>query len=112
MSSASIPSKSQKTRATRLIDADTEDNPDSLKRHKNLHWLHLEMEKYSQDVIDREICKRLRQFSGQLDFDLPKEVIMQIKGRSQVDTSLIPEGLLPFYRHYKFMYQRAQKSKS
>lgn len=113
MSSASLRKKSlNPDTATRLIDSETEDNPVNLKRHRNLKWLYMEMEKLSDDVIDREICKRLRQFSGQLEYDLPNDIIKQIKEKSVVNTDNIPEGLLPFYRHYNFMYQRNEKSRA
>ena len=78
----------------------------------NLLWLCTEMEKMSEDVIDREICRRLRQFAGQVEFDLPFEVVQQIRSRGgAVTVEIIPEPLLPFYRHFAFMLKRRRKAR-
>lgn len=78
----------------------------------NLLWLCTEMEKMSEDVIDREICRRLRQFAGQVEFDLPFEVVQQIRSRDGVvAVDIIPEPLIPFYRHYAFMVKRRRKAR-
>lgn len=76
----------------------------------NLLWLCTEMEQLSEDVIDREICRRLRQFAGQVEFDLPYEVVQQIRSRNgEVTVEIIPEPLVPFYRHYAFMRRREER---
>lgn len=78
----------------------------------NLLWLCGEMERLGEDVIDREICRRLRMFAARIDFDLPDEIVMQLKTRrSFVNTDLIPEALLPFYRHYQFMLKRNRRKR-
>ncbi|MEQ9364171.1 MAG: hypothetical protein RIF32_08015 [Leptospirales bacterium] len=78
----------------------------------NLLWLCTEMEKMSEDVIDREICRRLRQFAGQVEFDLPIEVVQQIRSKGgTVTVEIIPEPLLPFYRHFAFMLKRRRKAR-
>lgn len=65
------------------------------------------MEKMAQDVNDREICKRLRHFAGRTEYDLAHETIMQIRSRrGDVEINLIPEPLLPFFRHYQYMKKR------
>ena len=70
------------------------------------------MEKMSEDVIDREICRRLRQFAGQVEFDLPLEVVQQIRSRAgDVSVDIIPEPLIPFYRHFAFMVKRQRKAR-
>jgi hypothetical protein len=80
--------------------------------HTNLLWLCGEMEKMSEDVIDREICRRLRQFAGQVEFDLPLAVVQQIRSRSaDVEIETIPEALVPFYRHYEFMIKRQRRAR-
>ena len=74
---------------------------------RNILWLCSEMEKMAQDVNDREICKRLRHFAGRTEYDLSHETIMPIRSRrAEVDVGLIPEPLLPFFRHYQFMKKR------
>ncbi|MCR9144584.1 MAG: hypothetical protein NXI24_20260 [bacterium] len=78
----------------------------------NLLWLCTEMEKMSEDVIDREICRRLRQFAGQVEFDLPLEIVQQIRSKGgAVTVEMIPEPLLPFYRHFAFMLKRRRKAR-
>ncbi len=78
---------------------------------RNIHWLCSEMEKLAQDVNDREICKRLRQFASRTEYDLPHETIVQIRSRrGEVDIHLIPEPLLPFFRHFQFMKKRLEKT--
>ena len=94
----------------RSYDLDRQD-PDRINQFRNLHWLCTEMERLSDDVIDREICKRLRQFAGRIEYDLPDEVVRQLRGRSQtVSEELIPEALMPFYRHYNFMLRRENRA--
>ena len=112
MSSLNLKRKSlRKYSEARYLDPDSEDDPANLKKHRNLYWLHSEMERLADDVIDREICKRLRQFAGQIEYDLPSAVIQAIKAGRDVETDAIPEGLLPFYRHFHFMKKRAGKNK-
>ncbi|MCB1174924.1 MAG: hypothetical protein KDK39_15235 [Leptospiraceae bacterium] len=112
MSSSSLHRKNWRSRVyadhSRADENGPANNTD-LSKHRNLHWLHAEMERLSEDVIDREICKRLCQFAGQIEYDLPIEVLRQIKASQTVDTNSIPEGILPFYRHYCFMVQRRER---
>lgn len=92
--------------------ADLNATPQTGIERTNLLWLCTEMEKLSEDVIDREICRRLRQFAGQVEFDLPYEVVQQIRARNgEVVVEIIPEPLVPFYRHYSFMRRRAERSR-
>lgn len=80
--------------------------------HTNLLWLCEEMEKLSEDVNDREICRRMRQFAGQIEYDLPADVVLQLRsGRDEIDVELIPEALVPFYRHFQFMRKRKMRAK-
>lgn len=79
-------------------------------RHKNLLWFCAVLEKLSQDVIDREVCKRLKQMSDQLEYDLPDDIVQQIRsGMKDVQVELIGDSILPFYRHFQFMLKRRKK---
>ena len=87
-------------------------NTKQLVEPTNLLWLCSEMERMAEDVIDREICRRLRQFAGQVEFDLPGDVVHQIRSRGRsVEIETIPEPLLPFYRHFAFMLKRRRKAR-
>lgn len=79
-------------------------------RNRNLLWLCAEIERRSDDVNDREIARRLRQFAERVDYDIPGDVCEQIRARRQfVDVSRIPEAVMPFYRHYLFMLRRERR---
>ncbi len=79
-------------------------------RGGNVIWLLDEIERLAEDVIDREIARRLRQFVDRIQDDIPRDVLEQIRSRrSIIDIDRIPEPLLPFYRHYVFMRRRSSR---
>ena len=92
--------------------ADGPIDPDLVRRHENLFWLCREMERLSEDVIDREICKRLRQIAGRVDEDLSDGVMPLFRSREEQDlpAGQLPEAILPFYRHYRFMLKRRARA--
>ena len=85
----------------------TEVRSKSTKRKPRLLWLCTEMEKAAEEVNDREICRRLRQFAGQTEYDLTLLTVQELsEGRAELDTTVIPEPLLPFVRHFQYMRRR------
>jgi hypothetical protein len=76
----------------------------------NMQWLLDEMEKLALDVNDREIIKRFAMFALRTDYDLAPQTVQELRFKKQnVNEAIIPEPLLPFYRHYQFMKKRKSR---
>ena len=80
---------------------------------KHLASFHKTMVKHSEDVIDREICLKLRQLIETLENDISVPFASRMKqGKlAESEVSLLPESLIPFYRHYQFMLRRGQAAR-
>jgi len=74
---------------------------------KNLNYLMFLMEKMSENVNDKEICRRLRIFIITIPLDISDEQLNQLKRLKKIILEKsIPEHILPFYKHYLFMLRR------
>ncbi|MBX7057379.1 MAG: hypothetical protein K1X75_04890 [Leptospirales bacterium] len=99
-----------------LLERKTPSAPGAVRRPSQcagVLWLLDEIERRAEDVIDREIARRLRQFVDRVQEDIPRDVLEQIRSRrSAIDINRIPEALTPFYRHYAFMLKRSSRRKA
>jgi hypothetical protein len=69
------------------------------------------MERLVVDAVDKGVCKRLRELiaTGEVRIH-PPLLRSMIRKPESVDVESVPEALLPFFRHYRFMLRR-EKSK-
>ena len=70
------------------------------------------MHKMSVDAVDTEVIKRFKILIDACEEDLPKAIIDSLiidpKGS---DTSVFPEGLQPYVKHFIFMVKRDKNQK-
>ena len=101
-----VKKKSQKKRsvqrAPKAVNHRLENMP------KNLASFYKAMAKHSEDIIDHEICLKLRQLIETLESDTSAPFVSRMKQGKLLESevSLLPESLIPFYRHYQFMLRR------
>ncbi len=80
------------------------------KKKTNLSRLYVTMNKLVIDAVDNEIMKRFKLLIDASEEDLPKiEIDSLIKSPESSDSSLFPEGLQPYIKHYLFMTKRNRK---
>lgn len=78
----------------------------------NLTKLYNHMHKMSLDAVDSEVIKRFKVLIDACEEDLPKAVIdALITDPKGSDTSVFPEGLQPYVKHYIFMIKRDKNQK-
>ena len=78
----------------------------------NLNRLYNHMHKLSSDAVDNEIMKRFKVLIDACEEDLPKTNIDALIGEPKsADTSVFPEGLLPYVKHYIYMVKRDRVNK-
>lgn len=78
----------------------------------NLTKLYTHMHKMSLDAVDSEIIKRFKVLIDACEEDLPKTNIDSlISDPKTADTSVFPEGLQPYVKHYVFMVKREKSQK-
>lgn len=78
----------------------------------NLTKLYNQMHKMSLDAVDNEIIKRFKILIDASEDDVPKNDVDQlISDPKNTDTSLFPEGLQPYVKHYVFMTKRDKSQK-
>ena len=78
----------------------------------NLTKLYNHMHKMSIDAVDSEVIKRFKVLIDACEEDLPKTVIdTLIKEPKGADTSVFPEGLQPYVKHYVYMIKRDKNQK-
>ncbi|HON16828.1 MAG TPA: hypothetical protein PKX79_00750 [Spirochaetota bacterium] len=76
----------------------------------NLMKLYNHMNKLSIDAVDNEVLKRFKMLIDACEEDVPKNDIDQLMGDPKgTDTSIFPEGLQPYIKHYVFMTKRNLK---
>ena len=70
----------------------------------NLTRLYNHMHKMSLDAVDNEIIKRFKILIDASEEDVPKTDVDQLlSDPKSTDTSVFPEGLQPYVRHYVLM---------
>lgn len=75
----------------------------------NLTKLYNHMNKMSQDAVDSEVMKKFKVLIDAAEEDLPKVVIDSlISDPKASDTSIFPEGLQPYVKHFVFMKKRVK----
>lgn len=78
----------------------------------NLTKLYNQMHKMSLDAVDNEIIKRFKVLIDASEEDVPKNDIDQLlSDPKNTDTSLFPEGIQPYVKHYVFMTKRDKSQK-
>lgn len=78
----------------------------------NLTRLYNHMNKLSSDAVDNEIMKRFKILIDTCEEDLPKiHIDTLISEPKAADTSVFPEGLLPYVKHFIYMVKRNKASK-
>ena len=78
----------------------------------NLIRLYNHMHKISVDAVDSEIVKRFKVLIDACEEDLAKSIIdTLISDPKTADTSVFPEGLQPYVKHYVFMVKREKNQK-
>jgi len=75
----------------------------------HMQWFLGEMERLSEDVNDREIIRRFQLFAARTDYDFSLQTVQEIRQKKDVREDIIPEPLLPFYRHYLYMLKRKNR---
>ena len=80
-------------------------------RKTNLTKLYNNMNKMSQDAVDSEIIKKFKVLIDSAEEDLQKIMIDElISDPMASDTSIFPEGLQPYVKHFIFMKKRIKNS--
>lgn len=78
----------------------------------NLTRLYNHMHKLSSDAVDNEIMKRFKTLIDACAEDLPKiHIDALISEPRSADTSVFPEGLLPYVKHFVYMVKRDKMNK-
>ena len=78
----------------------------------NLTKLYNLMHKMSSDAVDNEIMKRFKVLIDACEEDLPKvHIDALISEPKSADTSVFPEGLLPYVKHFIYMVKRDKSNK-
>jgi len=78
----------------------------------NLTKLYNQMHKMSVDAVDNEIIKRFKILIDASEEDVPKNDVDQLlSDPKSTDSSVFPEGLQPYVRHYIFMSKRVKNQK-
>lgn len=78
----------------------------------NLTRLYTHMHKMSIDAVDSEVIKRFKVLIDACEEDLPRVVIDTLINDSKgSDSSVFPEGLQPYVKHYIFMVKREKNQK-
>jgi len=78
----------------------------------NLTRLYNQMNKMSSDAVDNEIMKRFKVLIDACEEDLPRvHIDALISEPKSADTSVFPEGLLPYVKHFVYMVKRDKSSK-
>ncbi len=78
----------------------------------NLTKLYNQMHKMAVDAVDNEIIKRFKVLIDSSEEDVSKNDVDQLMGDPKsADTSLFPEGLQPYVKHYVFMTKRNKSQK-
>jgi hypothetical protein len=78
----------------------------------NLTKLYNHMHKMSLDAVDGEVIKRFKILIDACEEDLQKSIIDSlIADPKSSDTSVFPEGLQPYVKHYIFMIKRDKSQK-
>ncbi len=78
----------------------------------NLTRLYNMMHKLSSDAVDNEIMKRFKVLIDACEEDLPKiHIDSLISEPKTADTSVFPEGLQPYVKHFVFMVKRDKVNK-
>ena len=78
----------------------------------NLTKLYNHMHKMSIDAVDSEVIKRFKVLIDACEEDLPKAIIDGLIAEPKgADTSVFPEGLQPYVKHYVFMIKRDKNQK-
>mgnify|MGYP001355726959 FL=1 len=78
----------------------------------NLTKLYNHMHKMALDAVDSEVIKRFKVLIDACEEDLPKAIIdTLISEPKSSDTSVFPEGLQPYVKHYVFMIKREKNQK-
>lgn len=78
----------------------------------NLNRLYNQMHKLASDAVDNEIMKRFKVLIDACEEDLPKiHIDALISEPKSADTSVFPEGLLPYVKHFVYMVKRDKVNK-
>jgi len=78
----------------------------------NLTKLYNQMHKMSLDAVDNEVIKRFKILIEASEEDVPKTDVEQLMSDPKnSDSSVFPEGLQPYVRHYIFMSKRQKSQK-
>jgi tRNA A37 methylthiotransferase MiaB len=81
-------------------------------RKTNLTKLYNHMNKMSQDAVDSEVMKKFKVLIDSAEEDLSKIIIDSlISDPKTSDTSIFPEGLQPYVKHFIFMKKRDKNLK-
>jgi len=73
----------------------------------NLTKLYNHMNKMSIDAVDSEVMKKFKVLIDSAEEDVPKAIIDSlISDPKTSDTSVFPEGLQPYVKHFIFMKKR------
>ncbi|HOP63060.1 MAG TPA: hypothetical protein PK358_04480 [Spirochaetota bacterium] len=78
----------------------------------NLTKLYNQMNRMSQDAVDNEIIKRFKILIDASEEDVPKTDIDQLlSDPKNTNTSVFPEGIQPYVKHFIFMSKRDKSQK-
>ncbi len=78
----------------------------------NLSRLYAEMNKLSNDAVDREVIKRFKIIIDTCENDITKKILSSVlRDPHGVDISSFDEILQPYIKHYVFLYKRNASEK-
>ncbi|MBP7736100.1 MAG: hypothetical protein KA369_09035 [Spirochaetes bacterium] len=91
----------------------TEIRPSRVKTKKvNLLKLYSEMNKLSNDAVDKEVIKRFKIIIDTIEDDITKKSLLLIlKEPKNVTVSDFGDSLQPYIKHYLFLLKRNKRAK-
>ncbi len=91
----------------------TETRPSKVKTKKvNLLKLYSEMNKLSNDAVDKEVIKRFKIIIDTIEEDITKKsMLLILKEPKNVTVSDFSDSLQPYIKHYLFLFRRNKRAK-
>jgi hypothetical protein len=78
----------------------------------NLLKLYSEMNKLSNDAVDKEVIKRFKIIIDTIDEDVTKKSLQLIlKEPKSINVSDFSDSLQPYIKHYLFLFKRSKRVK-
>ncbi len=105
--------KSGAQKKIKTVHRKTEIRPSKVKTKKvNLLKLYSEMNKLSNDAVDKEVIKRFKIIIDTIEEDITKKSLLLIlKEPRNVTVADFGDSLQPYIKHYLFLLKRNKRAK-